>query len=167
MRAFATILMIELSAVTPCQAADTIPLVKGAGAFSQLLNELQADGKPVVIHFFATWCGECVTEMPRILQATESASKAGATVVFISLDAPADRQTKVAAFLRKHGVRAKTYLLDAPDSDSITALMDKKWDAGLPATFVFAGRKRTASFIGPIRDVSAVARAVIEARQGH
>jgi thiol-disulfide isomerase/thioredoxin/outer membrane lipoprotein-sorting protein len=56
-------------------------------------------GKPVLIDFWATWCGPCVMRMPDIERLYALLKNAGLTV--ISIDEDADAQTAT-AFLARH-----------------------------------------------------------------
>ena len=67
---------IGASMRTPAPAVDhpapefTAPLLSG-GAFS--LSEMR--GTPVVLNYWATWCGPCRAEMPAIQTAAEGRSR--------------------------------------------------------------------------------------------
>ena len=58
-------------------------------------------GKPVALHFWATWCGPCVRELPLIAGVTES--KAGELTVIAVNCAEMDRT--VSSFLSKRNIR--------------------------------------------------------------
>jgi thiol-disulfide isomerase/thioredoxin len=104
-----------------------------------------AHGKPVVLHFFASWCGACEVEFPRIRKVLLEEH-----AVLISIDRPQDRD-KAEAMLRKYRLQGlPAVLLDAPDPDPVAkAVGEPKWDGTLPSTFVFdASGKLVKSFIG-------------------
>jgi peroxiredoxin len=44
-------------------------------------------GRPVVINFWATWCGPCQTEMPSLIQLHERLAARGLGVLAVSIDA--------------------------------------------------------------------------------
>ena len=114
------------------------------------------DGRPVVVHLFATWCAPCREEMPLLRKVIVRARKAGAEVLLFSLDEPKDAESKVPRFLAKHRIDATSYVLDAPDSDAVTKAIDPEWSASLPATFVFRGGKRVLSIREPLPSVRAL-----------
>lgn len=58
------------------------------------------EGKPVVINFWATWCGPCAQEHPLLLQAARTYEPRG--VKFLGL-VYGDEEEKVRAYLKRHG----------------------------------------------------------------
>ena len=59
---------------------DELPVVDVAG-FEELLGQLR--GTPVVVNFWAAWCGPCRNEMPRLAAA---AREHGDSVQFVGVD---------------------------------------------------------------------------------
>ena len=107
-------------------------------------------GKPVVLHFWATWCTACREEFPRLRPGLLKLGGRGVEVALVSIDRPDDRE-KAEQMLRDFklaGLRA--LLLDAPSPDPVAqAVGEPKWDGTLPATFVYDARgKLRHSFIG-------------------
>lgn len=143
-------------------APRELPTLADAPAFSDNLAALQSDGRPVVLHFFATWCAPCVEEWPRLRPVLKQASQRGAKIALISLDDP-HSQKALARFLRKLGLDAPVWLLTAPDPEPIAALLDPKWSGGLPATFVFQKGVRLKSFFGPMKKPGALLDALPKA----
>ena len=147
-----TALLAALSLVVSLPAAASPPppvtVVHGPSGLETLLA---APGKaPLVVHFWATWCSACRHELPRLAKLFAQARARGARVVLVSLDDPDGGAAKVTRMLDRLQVPGERYLLDAPDSAPIVALVDSSWDGALPATFVFREGKRRATFIGPL-----------------
>jgi peroxiredoxin len=94
-------------------------------------------GKPLVLHFFATWCGACKAELPRLRKHLIAYVRRGVTVVLVSVDGPESR-AKVPAFLKGVGLQSlRTLVLDADPALVAGGLGEAAWDGGLPATFVY------------------------------
>jgi thiol-disulfide isomerase/thioredoxin len=115
----------------------------------RLVPELGA-GKPLVLHFWATWCTSCKEEFPRLRPALRALPARGVSVVLVSIDKPSDRR-KAEKMLSRYGLSAlPALLLDAPDPDPVAmSVGDPHWTGTLPATFVYdASGKLMRSFIG-------------------
>lgn len=61
-------------------------------------------GHPAVVNFWATWCGPCREEMPRLQKLADSYGGRGVRFVAVSLDAP-ETQGKIDAVVLKRGLR--------------------------------------------------------------
>ena len=59
-------------------------------------------GQIVVLNFWATWCGPCQEELPRLSQIAASYAGKPVSFVFISIDAPKDRAKIPNALARLH-----------------------------------------------------------------
>lgn len=113
-----------------------VEVVAGKDA-AGLVQRLGA-GKPLVLHFFATWCAACREELPGLRRHFLALRKRGVAVVLVSVDGPQSR-AKVPAFLEGLGLRSlRTLTLDAEDPTPVAAALgEPAWDGGLPATFVY------------------------------
>lgn len=95
-------------------------------------------GQPVVLHFWATWCPHCLSEMPLLESASRDLSARGAQVLAINLGEP---RKKVQRYARDHGL-------------NFIILLDTRGKAaqafgvvGLPATVVIDREGRVAGQI--------------------
>ena len=46
-------------------------------------------GKPAVIHFWATWCSSCLTELPQLIDTANEMQAQGLSFIFIAADSHA------------------------------------------------------------------------------
>jgi len=74
------------------------PAFKTLDGQTRKLSELH--GQIVVLNFWATWCGPCQEELPRLKQIALSYAGKPVIFVYISIDAPKDR-TKIPATLAR------------------------------------------------------------------
>lgn len=120
--------------------------------------------RPVVLHFWATWCTACREEFPALRPELLALPGRGVGVLLVSIDRPDDRD-KAAKMLAHYKLsELPAVLLDAPSPDPVAQAMgEPDWDGTLPATFVFdAGGKLRKSFLGRAdpASVEAAVRAV-------
>jgi len=73
-------------------------------------------GQIVVVNFWATWCGPCQEELPRLSQIAASYSGKPVNFVFISIDDPKDR-SKIPSTLAKLHVDFATWI--GADTDTL------------------------------------------------
>jgi cytochrome c biogenesis protein CcmG, thiol:disulfide interchange protein DsbE len=88
-------------------------------------------GKPVVINFFASWCGPCKSEAAALEQQWQSLRGKG--VVFLGIDYN-DARSDARRFLEHHGVTYTTLL------DRSASIGDRYGLSGVPETY-FVDRK--------------------------
>ena len=113
-------------------------------------NAGRQSARPVVLHFWASWCAACREEFPALRPSLLKYSSDGLGVLLVTIDRPADR-AKAERMLAQYKLGAlRSVLLDAPDPEPVArAVGEPKWDGTLPATFVFDARGKLArSFIG-------------------
>ena len=88
-------------------------------------------GKIVVVNFWATWCGPCQEELPRLSQIAASYAGKPVSFVFISIDAPKDH-AKIPATLAKLHVNLDSWVNADTDTLDRFGLGDI-----VPGTLVF------------------------------
>ncbi len=66
-------------------------------------------GKVVVVNFWATWCGPCQEELPRLMQLADTYKDKPVEFVTISIDEPKDR-AKIPAVLDRLHVTQATWI---------------------------------------------------------
>ena len=98
---------------------------------------LKPNGKPVLVNFWATWCGPCVEEFPELVK-INSDYKEKIDVKAVSLDDLAEINGDVPKFLAKVKSEIPAYLLKTPDEDTAIQNVDKSWQGGLPFTILIS-----------------------------
>lgn len=102
----------------------TLPFERWNGTTTTLADLVAADGRPLVVNLWATWCTPCLEEMPHLQAAHEAR---GHEVRFVGLNV-SDSPTRASARADEMGI---TYLLGRdPDGDLSEAL----GAVGLPVT---------------------------------
>jgi thiol-disulfide isomerase/thioredoxin len=107
------------------------PSFKTLDGKTRKLSELR--GKIVVINFWATWCGPCQEELPRMAKLAEAYSGKPVAFVLISIDDPKDRSKIPSVLARLHVARESWVNADTDTMDGFglgdivpgTAVLDK------------------------------------------
>lgn len=92
------------------------PTFKTLDGQKKKLSELR--GSVVVVNFWATWCGPCQEELPRLAKLEASYAGKPVKFVLVSIDTPKDR-AKIPAVLARLGVANPSWV-DA-DTDTMAA----------------------------------------------
>ena len=118
---------IEAEPVTLQMAgADTLKKLRG-----------NPSGKLLMVNFWATWCGPCVTEFPE-LEATYRMYR-GRSFDFVSVSAnDPDDKPQVMAFLQKNHASGSNLQFGTPDTFGLQAAFDPLMPAAVPFTVLIA-----------------------------
>lgn len=111
--------------------------------FSELETLLNKnDDRTYVINFWATWCKPCVEEMPYFQELHDTYAEKNLKVLLVSLDLPAELDTKLKPFIEKYKLTPQVVLLDDPDENTWIPKVDNSWSGALPATLIYNKNKR-------------------------
>lgn len=111
---------------------------------SGTISAVDLEGKPVVLNFWASWCGPCNREAPALEDAWQRYKRDG--VMFLGVDVR-DIEDAAEAFVKKHGITYPS--VRDPDQTLVDAM---KIGDPLPQTFFIGadGKIRGGSGIGEI-----------------
>ena len=120
------------------QDREPAPEVSGPVLDGSMLALDDLDG-PVVVNFWASWCGPCVQEAPHLAAIDEEFGKEGVEVIGVNVrDTPAN----AASFEREYGIAYPSWD-DA--SAQIASQFGALGPAGLPSTVLLDREHRVAS----------------------
>ncbi|HEY1297651.1 MAG TPA: TlpA disulfide reductase family protein [Chloroflexota bacterium] len=111
----------------PFTSAPDFSLGLFDGSTFTLSNALQS-GKPVVVNFWASWCGPCADEAP-VMQ--DAARRYGDSVTFVGVDVQ-DVDSDAQAFMQKYGI---TYQNGSGNAGPISVQYGMR---GVPETYFIA-----------------------------
>jgi thiol-disulfide isomerase/thioredoxin len=128
-----------------------------------VVQEINADGlrkilqrdasapRPLLINFWATWCGPCREEFPDLVRIGEDYKTRKLDFVIVSLDDPSEIKTGVPRFLRQMRANLSAYLLNENEPDAAINAVDPEWAGSMPATFLLdAAGQLVYKHLGPI-----------------
>ena len=69
---------------------QTIPEFSGVGLAGETLTHADLQGSVAVVHFWATWCGPCMDELPVFRELQNQVAGHPVKIIGISLDEPGD-----------------------------------------------------------------------------
>lgn len=115
---------------TACAGERKLPETKYVGLDGSAHSLAELRGHVAVVNFWATWCGPCREEMPRLQKISEEYTAKGVTFVAIALD-EADTQAKIPSVVENRQFRIPVW-------KGATAETLKELDLGVlvPATLI-------------------------------
>ncbi len=113
-----TVSMISISAQT-ASSKSSVKTKKITGAELKSLVAPNENKQPVLLNFWATWCGPCRVEFPELVKINNDYVKKGLNFSLVSVDDAAIIDTRVPEFLREYDAEMPSYLLDLPNRPQI------------------------------------------------
>jgi len=133
----------------PAPPAAVPRVVDGEGLRAELAAHR---GHPLVVNFWATWCGPCVDEFPDLVASARAWRARGVHFLSVSADDPKDLPA-VRRMLERFGAPFDAVVVVSGDADAVISKMDPAWGGALPSTFVFdAGGRQVDKRLGGVVD---------------
>lgn len=135
-------LAISLFAVPVAAQENSLPVVTQTAAITDLRTLLPSveKKKPLLINFWATWCGPCRVEFPELVRIDGEYRARGLDFAIVSLDNFGAKDMRVADFLKSYRSTMPSYLIDLPSRARIRRAIRQiapKATGGLPLTLLF------------------------------
>jgi thiol-disulfide isomerase/thioredoxin len=132
-----------------------IMLLAQVQGFTQVIRKMKAaelntyiaqSKKPLVVSFWATWCGSCVEEIPYFISTIQEKYKDEVELVLVSLDIKSYYPKIIEAFVARKSFNVPIIWMDEPNADVFCPAIDPKWSGAIPSTLMVNNGKQYRKF---------------------
>jgi thiol-disulfide isomerase/thioredoxin len=146
-RIFIKIILAICLSAAPVAAQDALAVNTNTKAITDLKTLLPGaeNRKPLLVNFWATWCGPCRVEFPELVKIDADYRAKGLNFVLVSIDNFGMMDTMVADFLKSYKSTMPSYLIDLPARPKIFRNIREiapRAQNAFPLTLLFDARGR-------------------------
>jgi thiol-disulfide isomerase/thioredoxin len=124
-------------------------------AFTQQVHKITVDDlstyiakseKPLVVSFWATWCGSCNEELPYFISTIKEKYKGEVELLLVSLDIKSYYPMRIESFAAKKNYDVPIVWLNESNADIFCPKIDAKWSGAIPSTLMVNNKKQYRKF---------------------
>ena len=123
---------------------DAAPIAGGwssTGLIKQIANPEVIPGNPVVIEFWATWCGPCKRMMPHLSKLQKKYGTDQLNIIGVTSPDKGQTQSQIESFVKKQGTRMN-YWVFSDEGQMWKDWMDAAGQKGIPCSFIVGAEGR-------------------------
>ncbi len=114
----------------------------------ELTDYIKKSEKPLVISFWATWCGSCVEEIPYFISTINNKYKGEVELLLVSLDIKDYYPSRITSFAQKRNFTAPIIWLNESNADVFCPAIDSTWSGAIPSNLMINNKKQYRKFYG-------------------
>jgi thiol-disulfide isomerase/thioredoxin len=123
-----------------------LPVIKKV-SIKDVRSIMDTTSGPLIVNFWATWCGPCIREIPYFDSLIAVKGKP-VKLLLVSLDFPEAYPKQISSFVSKQGYKGEVVYLNEKDADYFCPVVNKKWTGAIPVSVFINNDKKSQEFFG-------------------